>query len=571
MQSYRDDYLDYAQLTEKLHALAAAHPDLVRLTSIAKTPEGRELWLLTLGEHPDRERPSIWVDGNMHATEVAGTNVALAIAEAKLALHGVQGGAAGGATSLPKHLQDTLRELRFFILPRMSPDGAEVVLKHGRYVRSNPRDDRALAPKPRWLNQDADGDGEAMWMRVVDATGEYIESSSHPGFMIPRELEDVGPFYKIYPEGVIEHFDGNIPSPHYLADNDTDLNRNFPFTWKPEPDQAGAGAYPLSSPEARAVVEFTTLHPTIFAWLNLHTFGGVFIRPLGDAPDEKMNTEDLAVWKQIGEFCATHAGYPMVSGFTEFTYEPDKPLYGDLCDYAYHQRGALAYVCELWDIFNELGLPAKKRFVDRYSELSRADWHRLADWDRSKNGGRIQRPWRAFQHPQLGPVEIGGVDIRVGISNPPLDRIAEICDKQVAAFLRVAALAPTLHITHSCYVETEGLTRIEVNVENRGYLSTYFVAASQKLTHVACPYAELACGLGVTAATRSGTRQALGHLRGYGRGAHAVSLFGPGSEGSTSRATATFWVRGCGSVQIRVGCARMGTTIVDVSVGKTPD
>ena len=57
----------------------------------------------------------------------------------------------------------------------------------------------------------------------------------------------------------------------------------------------------------------------------------------------------------------------------EFLYEPDKPLHGDLTDYAYHQRGAVAYVVELWDLFKQAGLERKKRFVDNYTHLTRED------------------------------------------------------------------------------------------------------------------------------------------------------------------------------------------------------
>ena len=39
-QGFRNTYLDYAQLTAQLQAWAEAHPALVRLTSLATTPEG---------------------------------------------------------------------------------------------------------------------------------------------------------------------------------------------------------------------------------------------------------------------------------------------------------------------------------------------------------------------------------------------------------------------------------------------------------------------------------------------------------------------------------------------------
>jgi hypothetical protein len=66
----------------------------------------------------------------------------------------------------------------------------------------------------------------------------------------------------------------------------------------------------------------------------------VLIRPLGDKPDDKMDQGDLAVYRQVEAWAKEFTGYPTVSGFHEFLYEPEKPLKGDLTDYAYHQRGA---------------------------------------------------------------------------------------------------------------------------------------------------------------------------------------------------------------------------------------
>ena len=102
-----------------------------------------------------------------------------------------------------------------------------------------------------------------------------------------------------------------------------------------------------------------------------------------------MNPEDLALFRQLGAWAEELTGYPMVSGYEEFLYEPDTPLHGDLTDYAYHQRGAIAYVVELWDLFKQLGIERKKRFVDNYTHLTRDDMVKLAVWDRDKNAGRV--------------------------------------------------------------------------------------------------------------------------------------------------------------------------------------
>jgi hypothetical protein len=313
-----------------------------------------------------------------------------------------------------------------FVLPRMSPDGAEAVLTTGRFVRSVPRDDRAERGASRLAQPATRRRRPSLVMRVADPTGDYVAARRPPRPLVGAPARRRRPAYRVYPEGTIDHWDGfTIPAPSFVGDNPVDLNRNFPWSWAPVHEQIGAGRFPLSEPESRAVVEFTSAHPEIFAWLNLHCYGGVFIRPLGHAPDSKMDQGDLAVFRQLEGWAKQLTGYPTVSGYEEFLYAPDKPLHGDLTDYAYNQRGALAYVVELWDLFKRLELPTPKKFVDYYTQFDRAAAAKLAAWDRAENAGRVIRPWRRFTHPQLGPVEIGGIDVRIGVWNPPPELLAD--------------------------------------------------------------------------------------------------------------------------------------------------
>ncbi|MEO7733542.1 MAG: M14 family metallopeptidase [Kofleriaceae bacterium] len=556
---FRNAYLDHARLTAQLRAWAEAFPALCRLTSIARTPEGREVWLLAIGPEPDRVRPAVWVGGNIHAAELAGSSVALAIAEDVLALHLASSPA--DAPALPAPMLERLRDVLLYVVPRISPDGAECVLQVGRSVRSAPRDQRVERGQPRWIPCDVDGDGQARAMRVRDPGGELVEAPQFPGLLVERTLADEGPFYKLYPEGVIEHFDGKrIPSPNFLGDNPIDLNRNFPWTWAPAHEQIGAGPFAASEPEARGIVEFATAHPEIFAWLDLHTFGGVVIRPLGHAADAKMDPEDLAVFRQLEAWMTEHTGYPTVSGYDEFLYEPDKPLRGDLSDYAYHQRGALAYVIELWDLFRRLGMERPPKFVQYYERVSRDDLIKLAWWDRDENEGRSFPPWRAFDHPQLGPVELGGIDPRVGIWNPPLHHLDQMCASQAHAFLHVAALAPRLRIGEVRRVPLPGgLTRVELQIVNDGYLGSYGMPSAKKLDFNEPVYAAARperCEL----VDPGAAHQILGHLDGWGHGLHTGANLPayPGTRGTTNAAWASYLVRGTGALELRIGACRAG-------------
>jgi hypothetical protein len=455
-------------------------------------------------------------------------------------------------------VRDGLRETLLYVMPRMAPDGAEAALHDGRYVRSNPRDARPHPPVPRWRRGDVDGDGRVRTMRKLDSTGEYAEHPEAPGLMVPREVDDAGPFYKVWPEGTIDHFDGHhVPEPHFLSDNDVDLNRNFPFDWRPEHDQVGAGAYPASEPETRAVVDFHTRHPNVFYWLNLHTFGGVYIRPLGDAPDKKMDPSDRALFRHIEHVCETFGGYPMVSGFEEFLYLPDKPLHGDLTEFAYRQRGTIAYVCELWDLFHRIGIPRMKPFVDHYSHIDRAELVRLAAFDRASNGGRMFQPYRPFCHPQLGDVEIGGASPLVGLYNPPYELLDEVCARQSAAFLRVMALAPRIALDVSTVERIGDGARITVSATNLGYLATYVLSSARRLTLDARIFLEGRTE-GDVSIDPSDASIEIGHLDGWGRGRFAGSLFDSFSLGTVSSRTATLRARGHGRVILRASGLRVG-------------
>lgn len=136
MKTSFDEYLRYEDLTRTLHALAEGHPSLCRVESVGKSVEGREIWLVELTNTrtgPADDKPAFWVDGNTHAGEVTGSMAALYLIE-----HLLEG---YDQDDLVTRLLD---EQVFYVLPRLSPDGAERYLTTPHTLRSNP----APGPSP---------------------------------------------------------------------------------------------------------------------------------------------------------------------------------------------------------------------------------------------------------------------------------------------------------------------------------------------------------------------------------------------------------------------------------------
>ncbi len=81
-------------------------------------------------------------------------------------------------------------------------------------------------------------------------------------------------------------------------------------------------------------------------------------------------------------------------------------------------------------------------------------------------------PWTAYEHPQLGAVEIGGFR-PYATTNPPAELIAELGAKHAEFALYLASLFAEVRIVETA-VEAHGggLYEVTATIENRGYLPT---------------------------------------------------------------------------------------------------
>ncbi len=83
--------------------------------------------------------------------------------------------------------------------------------------------------------------------------------------------------------------------------------------------------------------------------------------------------------------------------------------------------------------------------------------------------------WYSFEHPQLGPVEIGGYDRMYTWRNPPRSLVGEEAERNTTFALSLADMLPriTVHTLTVDRLTDEGDYRLRLIVENSGFLPTY--------------------------------------------------------------------------------------------------
>jgi murein tripeptide amidase MpaA len=461
-----DKYYRYDDLSRILGEYAQKYPGLVRLGSIGQSYEGRDLWLVTLTNFETGEadqKPALWVDGNIHASEVAPSSACLFLINRLVSSYGSD-----------PDVTRCLDTRTFYVCPRVNPDGAEWALAdRPKIIRSStrpyPYDEEPLGGLV-W--QDVDADGRMLMMRVPDPNGAWKVCPEEPRLLIRREpAEAGGQYYRLLREGRIEDYDGVTfglqPEKERL-----DLNRNFPVNWRQEHEQEGAGPYPASEPEVHAVVDFITSHPNITGGVAFHTMSGVLLRPYGEQPDEAMPAEDLWTFEKIGQKGTELTGYPAISVYHDFRYHPQKVISGVFDDWMYDHLGLYAWVVELWNPQRQAGIEEIK-YIEWRREHPLEDDLKLLKWSDEVLEGKGYVDWYPFEHPELGPVELGGWNWLYAFKNPP----PQFLEKEIAPFadwlIWHLLISPRLEILQAeAKPLGEDTHRIRLVVQNSGWLPT---------------------------------------------------------------------------------------------------
>ena len=468
-----DRFYRYNDLTKILKDAAVKYPHLLALTSIGKSFEGRDIWLISATNTktgPAEDKPAFWIDANIHSSEVAGSSACLYFISKLVKEYGKD-------ADITRCLDSRV----LYICPRINPDGAEWALADTpKIIRSSTR------PYPYDEEQingldigDVDGDGRILSMRIADSNGAWKPHPQQPRLMIARDpTESGGTYYRMLPEGTLTNFDGvNIKV--NKDKQGLDLNRNFPAGWRQEFEQFGAGPYPVSEPEVRAIVDFITRHTNIGAGLSFHTWSGVLLRPFSTAPDDDMPAEDLWAYQKVGAKGTELTGYPNISVYHEFRYHPKDVISGTF-DWIYEHLGMFEWTIEIWCPMREAGLKDYK-YIDWFRDHPVEDDLKMLEWADKELKGKGYIDWYKFQHPQLGEVELGGWDKIHSFRNPP----PHLLEKELAKFpewlIYQALILPKLELIEGKAEKIAPDTyRVRLVVQNTGWLPSYVTKRAQQ-------------------------------------------------------------------------------------------
>jgi len=540
-------YRGHAELSGFLKDLVSSHQDIARVESIGKSPQGRDLWLVTIAAPsavPAGERPALFIGANFEADQLVGSEIALSVIAGLLK----------GYPADPETKQ-RLESAVIYVAPRLNPDGAEAMLAPLQSLRRTnlaPRDDDNDGRTDEDGPEDLNKDGFVTLMRVRTPGGAFRIDPDEPRLMKradPGKGEAGG--WTIHTEGVDSDGDGFINED---GPGGTDLNRNFQHDYLYY--AADAGPHMISEPETRALMEWILAHRNVAAIL---TFGGsdtliavpdpngrpvpsreidllrfaeasvagagrtgmiesqgmgrfgrmmrmMMARPSGPAADSResgrfrmperkpamaVDAADIGYFKTIG------AKYAELTGIKQAPVVRDP--HGAFFQYGYFQFGVPSFTTPGW------GMPAaekaegpKDRAADAAlksaitagavpgrmmpgapggearGQAGGADMGIDASFlkwlDSEKIDGFV--PWTKYKHPALGEVEIGGFKPQA-VSNPPVERAAELGPAQTRFALYLASLLPRVRVA-STEVESHGggVFRIKAEIENAGYLPT---------------------------------------------------------------------------------------------------
>lgn len=463
-------YSDFKTLSDNINSLAERYPSVCKVNPLCRTAAGRDIWLITAGAGDTGSKPGVAVIGGVEGNHLLGCELAYGFAE-KLMQN----------SNLPE-VKNLLERVTFYIFPDVSPDATEqffAPLRYERTVNSRPVDDDRDFKTDEDPYDDIDNNGIISMMRIADPAGKYRESAADKRIMAEADLSkgETGG-YLLFSEGIDNDKDGSFNED---GDGGVDFNRNLTFGY--EAFGNGSGAYPVSEPETKALLDFLFDRFNIYA---VFTFGPQdnLGQPWKAAETKELpgnNQQDGSEWrpsrrdnmKITSVFKSDELINKLVSGkYHEITGAKGAPQVnpepGNFAEWAYFHYGRYSFTTPGW------WFPVGKDENPAVAFLKFAERNGISD---------VFLPWTPVDHPDFPgkKVETGGIK-PFAMTNPPADTLSYLVDSHYRFITYIAGLHPDLEFIDLKTEKAGGdIFRITALVHNKGVFATCTEAGDSNL------------------------------------------------------------------------------------------
>jgi hypothetical protein len=386
-----DRYYTYEQLVEQMKAIATAYPTLCTVKSIGKSGQGRDVYIAVVNNPAtgdDTSKPAMWIDGNVHGNEIQAGEVVVYTLWYLTKAFGKN-----------ERITELLNDYAFYLLPSQNPDGRDNWFNapnNSSSSRSNlrPEDDDQDGLIDEDGPDDLDGDGSITTMWMPDPNGRWVRSNTDARVFVrlpdgKRPLDGKA-YTPIGQEGIDNDGDGLFNEDGPGGD---DMNRNWPSDWQPNFVQGGAGLFPLSNPEPRAIATFIMAHPNIAGVQSYHNAGGMILRGPGASYRESTYPgDDRGTYDEIARI-----GEQMLPYYKSMViYRDLYTVHGGFVNWTAEGLGIFSFTNEMWN--------DNKYFYRDGGDEDERNWI----WRDKLNFGQVFKDYTEFDHPRYGKVLIGG-------------------------------------------------------------------------------------------------------------------------------------------------------------------
>ena len=452
----QETYRNHDEMSNDLKQLNNRHPVITKLNSIAKSPGQKDLWVLEIGSGDVDNHPGLAIISGVDGSYISGPELALRFAEKLL------------MSSSSDSIRNLIDSVTFYIIPNVSPDATEQyfgALKYERRENARATDDDRDGRINEDPYEDINMDGYITSLRIKDPKGEWVMHPDDNRVMV-RADKNKGEkgAYLLISEGI-----DNDKDRQFNEDGDGGIvfNKNLPFKF--EHFRPGAGDYPVSDIEPKAVLDYLYEKWNIFA---VFTFG-----PADNlsTPQQYNKTDaEHQITSSILESDAVINSF-VSKKYNEISGEKDHAqvivFNGGFMQWAYFHFGRLSFSTPAFFIPEikvktdsaQAGNKKKEEFNPEVNFLLWAD---------SVIQDNYFLDWTPIEHPDFNglQVEIGGLYPYIR-NNPPLSILDSISDTHNTFIVWLATQRPVIEILN---LKSENigknLFRIELDVYNKGFL-----------------------------------------------------------------------------------------------------